>query len=97
MSRYMVFYQGLRPQVYYWEFVNTLRKILLICINVLIPIQNLFLKAALALVMMVFFLRLQIFLKPYKLDVISKIEQREFYVSIITIYASFLYQVEDLS
>jgi len=70
MSRFMVFYQGLKPSCYYWEFVNTLRKILLICINVLIPIQNLFLKTGLALVMMVLFMRLQIYVKPYKSEAV---------------------------
>ena len=48
-------------------------------------------KAALALVMMIGFMRIQIYLKPYKIDAFSKLEQREFYASIFTIYSSIIF------
>jgi hypothetical protein len=37
IQRYMlVIYQGLKPEVFYWEFVNTTRKIMLLGVNVML-------------------------------------------------------------
>ena len=33
LSKYRILYQGLRDDVYYWEFINILRKTLLISVN----------------------------------------------------------------
>jgi len=30
-SYMLVLYQGLKPEVFYWEFVNTIRKALILC------------------------------------------------------------------
>ena len=32
---YLLLYQGLKPSVYYWEFVNLLRKILIVLVSVM--------------------------------------------------------------
>ena len=35
MKKYfLILYQGLKPQTYYWEFLNTFRKFLILVINV---------------------------------------------------------------
>jgi hypothetical protein len=37
IQRYLlVIYQGLKPKVFYWEFVNTARKIILLGVNVML-------------------------------------------------------------
>ena len=36
----LVLYQGLRPNVYYWEFVNTLRKSLVLAVSVFMSTQS---------------------------------------------------------
>ena len=37
IQRYLlVIYQGLKPEVFYWEFLNTTRKIILLGINVML-------------------------------------------------------------
>ena len=36
-KRFIIIYQGYKPKVFYWEFVNMLRKVLLAGINVFVP------------------------------------------------------------
>jgi hypothetical protein len=37
--RYRVLYQGYRPEVYYWEFVNIFRKVAVVMINIFLSIH----------------------------------------------------------
>ena len=90
-SRVVVLHQGLKHHVYYWEFVNVFRKILLLCIRILIPVENQFYKASLSLILIIICLRVQIWLKPYKLNAFTEIEQREMISSCITIYFGLLF------
>jgi len=50
MSKYIVLYQGLRDSTFYWEFVNTFWKIILITINIGIPGSNGYYKALLGVI-----------------------------------------------
>jgi len=96
-SRVVVLHQGLKHHVYYWEFVNIFRKVLLLCIWILLPFENQFYKAALSLILIIFCLRIQIRLSPYKIKAFTEIEQREMISSCITIYFGLLFVTEETS
>ena len=51
-------YQGLREDRYYWEFVNILRKTVLVGINVFLSMYNNIFKALVSLIFMTCFLQL---------------------------------------
>jgi len=39
---YLMIYQGLKINRFYWEFVNTTRKIMILAINVFLSLESLF-------------------------------------------------------
>ena len=59
-------YQGLKPKAYYWEIVNTIRKVLMVAINVFMSTLPLTYTAFTAVISLLFLIRLQIRLSPYK-------------------------------
>ena len=67
---FLILYQGLRPQWFYWEFVNTLRKILILA-SLLLPNS---LKVGFASIVLIISGRLQMHLKPYKEKEYNKVE-----------------------
>lgn len=56
MKYFIVMYQGFKNETYYWEFINILRKILLVCIHTIIPVKEVVYKAILGLMLLVGFL-----------------------------------------
>ena len=58
-------FQGLRPNRYYWEFFNTIRKILLLVINIFLPQDRPFYKATVGVILLNIILRIQVRLNPY--------------------------------
>ena len=82
LMRYRMLYQGLRTQVFYWEFINVLRKTILISLNVFLPESEAYLKALCAIGLLIVILSLQEKLKPYKEAVFNQIEYREIMTSV---------------
>lgn len=56
-SKFLILYQGLHENRYYWEFVNVIRKVIILMINVFIPSDKVFLKVATGFSFLVIFLR----------------------------------------
>ena len=52
---------------FYWEVVNTVRKVLVVSINVFMAQFPLFYKGATAIVLLLVFIRVQMKLDPFKL------------------------------
>ena len=48
---FIVLYQGLKDDRFYWEFVNTFRKVLIVCINVFLSSYSLFYKGVWAIIL----------------------------------------------
>jgi hypothetical protein len=70
--RYIILlYQGLKQEVYYWELVNTLRKVLLLSYHVFIPDTLRIMKALFGVVTMFIISLLQARIKPFKIDIIT--------------------------
>jgi len=84
----LILYQGLRPTRYYWEFVNFIRKILLLMILVFIPSQHVFLRIAAGLTFLFLFLRFQMWIRPFRSDCHNLLEEWEIICSVSTLYSA---------
>ena len=73
LSYFLILYQGLKHEIYYWEIWNTLRKFILLSLHVFIPDDLKMLKALFGVFVLTFFSTLQLRIKPFKIDVISKL------------------------
>ena len=92
MSYLLIFYQGLRPNRFYWEFCNILRKIFLVMVNVFMNTDPVY-KSGAALIIVLAFMRWQKHLRPYKreFDEFNAIEQREMLATVSTLYMGILF------
>jgi hypothetical protein len=68
---FLLLYQGLKHERYYWELCNTIRKVVLLSLHVFIPDELKMLKALFGIFTLFFFSTLQSRLKPFKIDIIS--------------------------
>jgi len=73
---------------------NIIRKVVVIAINVFIPRDMVFIKVASAFAFLVFFLRVQMYLKPWRSPVHYNLEQREIIASIITLYCAVYFNAD---
>eukprot|EP00347_Sterkiella_histriomuscorum_P014067 403362285 len=97
-SKYRVIYRGLKRENYYWEFINILRKIYIVAINVILQTQISIFKAMIILLVLVIQLRLQQRIQPYKSSIINELEKRELQATIVTFYAALFFvhnEIED--
>ena len=92
---FIVLYQGLKNDKFYWELVNTLRKVLIVCSNVFLAQYPLFYKGVLAVVMIILFYRLQLFLSPFKDKENNEVENTSYLASCITLYSGLLFINEE--
>ena len=71
---FLVLYQGLKQEKFYWEFVNTLRKVLiLLSFWFLATFSNTY-QIAVAVIILIVSVRIQIWLEPYKESYNNEIE-----------------------
>ncbi|CAI2363934.1 unnamed protein product [Moneuplotes crassus] len=87
---FLILYQGLRPEVFYWEFVNTLRKILIPLTNILLSRADIFYRIMSAVIILVFMLRVQESLKPYKFEENNKVEILAVLSGMVTIFGAII-------
>ena len=67
IKQYMlILYQGLKPSRYYWEFVNTLRKVLILMSFSLFVTFSPSYKIMIAVIILIITFRIQVYLNPYK-------------------------------
>jgi hypothetical protein len=71
---FLLLYQGLKPKVFYWEIVNTLRKVSIVAVNVLMSTLPITYSGLTAVLILIFFIRLQLRLHPYKLEINNTLE-----------------------
>eukprot|EP00347_Sterkiella_histriomuscorum_P014799 403359479 len=96
-SRYRMLYQGLKRKHFYWEIVNTFRKISIVSINVFLSLYPDYIKAIYAMLMLAIIFKMQEILQPYEIPVFNWIEQREQIASIVTFYAGLYFVKADVS
>jgi hypothetical protein len=83
----LILYQGLKKTKFYWEFVNTLRKVLLLFILMLSDT----LKILFSWSLLYLTIRLQIYLKPYKDEENNKIEVLALTAGLVTLLSSLIF------
>ena len=78
IQKYFLFLNiGLKQEVYFWEFVNTIRKLLLLTIPIILQTVSSNYKALLIIVLLVIMLRVHKSLKPYKKESYNDFEYDE--------------------
>ena len=87
----LILYQGLKLDRFYWEFINTLRKFLVLA-SLLLPNT---LKIAWASAVLIVTGRFQMSLKPYKRDEFNDIEFLAVIAGIVIILSSLIYNEEE--
>ncbi|CAI2370626.1 unnamed protein product [Moneuplotes crassus] len=84
---FLILYQGLTPECFYWEFVNTIRKgIVLTCL--LLPETG---RIVLASITLVVSGRIQMSLKPYKRDSNNQVEFLAIMAGVVTILTGLVF------
>eukprot|EP00347_Sterkiella_histriomuscorum_P016984 403351103 len=78
LKRYKMIYQGFQRKYFFWEYINTFRKVMLIVINVFLSIYINVFKVLLSLMVLVFLQQFQKRILPFKSEMINLIEQREY-------------------
>ncbi|CAI2387268.1 unnamed protein product [Moneuplotes crassus] len=89
---FFILYQGLKPERYYWEFVNTLRKFTILAISLTLVSISVNAKLLLSVVCMIALVRLQNSLKPYKRAENNKIELLGILAGTVTIFCGIIFQ-----
>ena len=84
---FLILQQGLKPDKFYWEFVNTLRKVLILFSLVF----NKTITITISLIILVVSARLQVYLKPYKKSANSKVEFLALMAGVATIISGVIF------
>ena len=86
VKQYMlILYQGLKPDRYYWEFVNSLRKVLILMSFTLFVTFSIAYKIMIATIILLITFRIQVYLNPYKNEEYNSIEISALLAGTITI------------
>lgn len=88
---FLVLYQGLKPHTYYWEFVNTIRKVVLPAFSVVLATYRSFYRAIVAIIVLIFLFRVQLRLQPYKYIENNYIEMLAITTGIVTLFGGILF------
>jgi hypothetical protein len=94
-SKYRMLYQGFKPQFYYWEFINIIRKTILVSVNAFLALYPDIFRALLSLMILTILMRMQTTFKPYKNPVINALASREQICMIITFFGALFYSFMD--
>lgn len=88
---FLILYQGLRPQTFYWEFVNTTRKIIMPLFNVLLSRVEVLYRTLIAVFLLTIMFRIQIRVKPYRIEANNQIEILAVLSGMVTIFWAVLF------
>lgn len=88
---FLVLYQGLKPEVFYWEFVNTLRKIIMPLLNVVLSRANSFYSAIVAIIVLIILFRVQQNLHPYRLEENNQIEILAIITGMVSLFGAVVF------
>jgi len=91
MQKYVILYIGLREKRFFWEFVNTFRKITILCFSLAIPLDKGVLKSLVCVIFLYIIMRLQLKLKPYRMHMLNTLEGKEITASTITLFGTIVF------
>jgi hypothetical protein len=89
---FIIWYQGLKNDWFYWEVVNTIRKFVLVSINIFIFDSDINIKILIGISFIFVMNRIQIRLNPYKINLFNELELREILASLITLFSGLVSQ-----
>eukprot|EP00347_Sterkiella_histriomuscorum_P005230 403357394 len=95
-NKFKTLCSGLKPEFYYWEFVNIFRKTFLVSLNVFLQTEISIFKAMLSLLVLGIIYRLQVRLQPYEKQAINELEKREMLTNLITFYGSLFFVNDEI-
>ena len=96
IQRYLlILYQGLQEKWFYWELVNTGRKISMVAINVFLSTMPLLYSSTTAVILLVILIRVQIKLKPYKDELNNELEIESMITGTATLFWGVLFTSDD--
>ena len=88
---FLILYQGLRPERFYWEFINTLRKVLILSTFLLDTNLQIAISSSILMVT----IRAQVTLRPYKREENNKAEIIAVFTGFSTITGSLIFMEDD--
>ena len=88
---FLILYQGLKPEVYYWEFVNSLRKVLILLTLTVLISYNPFYKILVSVLILIISVRVQLRLEPYSDDKNNEIELLAIYTGSLTLFSGIIF------
>lgn len=91
----LILYQGLKPDRFYWEFVNTFRKVLILIMFAILSQFSISMGIILVIVLLVAIIRVQQKLDPYKESYNNEIEIKAIETGIITLDAGLIFMQEN--
>ena len=91
----LILYQGLKPNRYYWEFVNSLRKVLiLISFSLLITSSPIY-RIMVAIIILLATFRIQLHLHPYRNENYNNIEILALLTGSLTILSGLIFTSDE--
>ena len=92
MKKYFhIIYIGYKNDRFYWEFVNTFKKFMIISLNVFLSQVSKSYKGMIAVITIIVLIRLQMYLKPYILNVNNEVENASMIAVGFTMYGGLLF------
>ena len=93
----LLLYQGYKPKVFYWEFVNTIRKVFVLCWSIFLSTEANIYRILLSILVLIIMLRIQIRLVPYKFKVNNFLKQGMIITGSITLFWGLIFINESSS
>ena len=91
----LILYQGLKQDRYYWEFINSLRKVLILVSFSLFITFAPFYRLMTSIIVLGITFRVQIYLSPYKEDKNTNIENLAILAGALTLYSGLVFTSEN--
>ena len=88
---FLILYQGLKKNWFYWEFVNSLRKVLILIIFAALTTFSPLYRIVLSVIVLTISARVQIYLDPYKNSKHSEIELLAIVAGTTTLFSGLIY------
>ena len=85
-------YQGLERKKFYWEFVNTLRKTIILSVNTVLSMISTTYRIIFCVTLLVVMIRIQERLRPFKSETNNKIELKSTIAGTIVLYCGILFE-----
>ena len=89
---YLILYQGLRNKVFYWEFINTIRKVMIIGLNTILSVLSLEYRVLFGILLLFAVARIQLIMNPYKLKENNDIEVMSIITGMLILYCGIIFE-----